>query len=365
MSFPVVSGTDKILHSLTSDLAYSEQYGFVTATIANRTPSAKKIDLVKYQRKLLTKFYNVPVEQKYTPDTPPFPVDVVFTWVDDTKEHADRRQQWLTQGSIPKYQHSHNDEIRSAIRSVYQFAPWVRCIFIVADDHQFPQWLAHNSATAPIPVLMVPHSVLYKENFRDHLPTFNSNSIECHLHNIPNLTDKFLYFHDDMFLGNYTQWSDFFTAQGLPKYTLEALEPANPTTRLLDRVFYEVRRRRIHQVCALLKSTCAEVWQEPTFQKYLLKTSAAKFRDSSQLDFITLVVHWNRYKQKSAVQSVTHTFTELNDTSLAEKNLSALLQQRPVLFCINDTVVQRRKMQAIVLRTFLSAYFPLPSAVES
>lgn len=45
---------------------------------------------------------------------------------------------------------------------------------------------------------------------RAYLPTFNSHVIEAFLHEIPGLAERFIYFNDDMFLGNRVSVSDFF-----------------------------------------------------------------------------------------------------------------------------------------------------------
>jgi hypothetical protein len=34
-----------------------------------------------------------------------------------------------------------------------------------------------------------------------YLPTFNSHAIEGHLYRVPDLSERFIYFNDDMFLG--------------------------------------------------------------------------------------------------------------------------------------------------------------------
>ena len=44
-----------------------------------------------------------------------------------------------------------------------------------------------------------------------HLPTFQSNAIEVNLHRVPNLTEKFVYFNDDMGLISPTCPSNFWT----------------------------------------------------------------------------------------------------------------------------------------------------------
>ena len=46
---------------------------------------------------------------------------------------------------------------------------------------------------------------------KSDLPTFSSPAIESHLHRITGLSDKFLYFNDDVMFGSEVWPDDFFT----------------------------------------------------------------------------------------------------------------------------------------------------------
>lgn len=54
---------------------------------------------------------------------------------------------------------------------------------------------------------------LFQEIFpnKSHLPTFSSPAIECHVHRIPNLSEKFLYLNDDVMFGKDVWPEDFYT----------------------------------------------------------------------------------------------------------------------------------------------------------
>ena len=56
---------------------------------------------------------------------------------------------------------------------------------------------------------------------------FSSNAIECNIHKIPNLSEHFVCFNDDMYLTAPVSPSDFFSEEGLPKYNT-ALSPIIP-----------------------------------------------------------------------------------------------------------------------------------------
>ena len=100
-----------------------------------------------------------------------------------------------------------NDELRYSLRSIWRFAPWVRHVYIVTNG-QVPYWLNLDHPR----LTLVTHSDIYPNH--SHLPTFSSPSIESHLHRIPGLADYYIYFNDDVLLGNEVWPDDFFSVHG-------------------------------------------------------------------------------------------------------------------------------------------------------
>lgn len=100
-----------------------------------------------------------------------------------------------------------NEELRYSLRSLYKFAPWVRNIYILTNG-QIPNWLnVHHSR-----IKVVTHAEVFQN--KSHLPTFSSPSIEANMHNIPGLSEHFLYFNDDVFLGRPVYPEDFVSTEG-------------------------------------------------------------------------------------------------------------------------------------------------------
>src|ERR1700733_823315 len=143
--------------------------------------------------------------------------DVVFSWVDGTDPaflssragRLDRAR--LGTGDDADARTRQIDELRYALRSVDQNAPWVRRIFI-ATDTRLPGWLM-----ADHPKITV---VRASEHFSDPaaLPTFNSHAVESQLHHIDGLAEHFLYCNDDMFFGRPVAPSVFFTPAGISRF---------------------------------------------------------------------------------------------------------------------------------------------------
>ncbi|WP_186368560.1 Stealth CR1 domain-containing protein, partial [Yersinia bercovieri] len=101
-----------------------------------------------------------------------FPIDVVFTWVDDSDPAWQKRYQQnknivdkdtLGQHATDSARFSNHDELRYSIKSVELYLPWVRQIYIITDK-QRPAWLQCNSR-----ITIIDHSDIIESQY---LPTF-------------------------------------------------------------------------------------------------------------------------------------------------------------------------------------------------
>ena len=133
-------------------------------------------------------------------------IDFIIPWVDGSDE------KWIAERN--KYAHKKEDEKEVAaryrdwdnlhywFRGVEQFAPWVRKIHFITWGH-LPKFL--NTTHPKI-------NIVKHEDYipRDYLPVFGANPIELNLHRIKSLSEKFVYFNDDMFLIKPTPSTLFF-----------------------------------------------------------------------------------------------------------------------------------------------------------
>src|SRR5262249_26391203 len=140
---------------------------------------------------------------------------IVYTWVDGSdRGHQYKRLYWLDQlakrgcGSmsldedIGSGRFKDDDELRFFFRSLEQFSPWVRRIFFLTSGTS-PSWLRTDHPR----IRLIDHREIFLKP--EHLPTFNSMAIECHLHRIDGLSELFLYLNDDFFLGRPLKPADF------------------------------------------------------------------------------------------------------------------------------------------------------------
>lgn len=139
-------------------------------------------------------------------------IDFVVTWVDGNDvEWQKEKAKYVPQQAgcdANNVRYRDMDTLKYWFRCVEKNAPWVNKIYFVTWGH-LPQWLDVSNSKLNI----VNHKDFIPEKY---LPTFSSRPIELNMHRIKGLSDKFVYFNDDMFLLNSVQ-PEFFFKKGLPR----------------------------------------------------------------------------------------------------------------------------------------------------
>ncbi|MEV4739830.1 stealth family protein [Streptomyces sp. NPDC049555] len=314
-----------------------------------------------------------------------FPIDVVYTWVDgNDPEWAARRaraQREADGTGEERHEEAANDaryisrdELKYSLRSIHQYAPWVRTIYLVTDD-QTPQWL--NTDHPGIRV------VSHREIFSDPavLPTFNSHAIETQLHHIEGLSEHFLYFNDDVFLGSPLTPQDFFLSNGLTKFfpspalvPLGAHNPADPPVAaaaknnraLIEDGFGATFTQKMRHVPHALSRTVLDEIEERYADAHAA-TAAARFRSPADLSVASSLHHYYAYHRAKAIPSdLRYVYMDLAHPNTSRR-LNRLLAHRDMdAFCINDTVSTEKDMARTnaLIAPFLEGYFPVPSPFE-
>ena len=296
-------------------------------------------------------------------------IDAVYLWVDgsDPKHIALRRKyagQHATKHDGANRWADH-DELKYSLRSLATFAPWIRTVHIVTNG-QVPVWMNTDNPR----VRLVTHQQIYK--WPQHLPTFNSRSIETHLHRIPDLAERFLYFNDDNFLGAPCTPDTFFTDDGKIRVTLQRRRLNDPNgwasvlrgAKLLRElqpgtVFY----RQGHQVkpyTLTLLQRAASQWPRVAFAN-----SAARFRNEDGVSMCQAVFGNYAIALGIAVPtSIPRMVLRGSCNATYNRRLMRnLLRRQPTLFCINDNCLSGNVGPEI--QQGLERYFPNPSEYEN
>ncbi len=146
-------------------------------------------------------------------------IDVVIAWVDgDDPNHRRKREAFLTNKSEEQREDvagatrfSAQGEIEFCVLSILKYAQFVRKIFIVTDNQtpDLEDVVSSNFPDNKTPIEIVDHKVIFRE-YEEYLPSFNSLSIETMLWRIPELSEKFVYFNDDVMLLSPIAETDWF-----------------------------------------------------------------------------------------------------------------------------------------------------------
>ena len=299
-------------------------------------------------------------------------IDFVITWVDENDSKWRKDFEYY---SAKETRYINTDACRYRdwgtlkywFRGVEKYAPWVNKIFFVTYGH-LPKWLNTDNPK----LVIVKH-----EDFIPHeyLPTFNSNVIEFFFHKIKGLSEKFVYFNDDMFLIDSVLPERFFK-NGLP------CDIGELTLRKPDRLVFSVTvftsigiinahfdkkdslRKEFHKWHNLryikpsirnllyyrlrffpgfithhlpqgyLKQTYDDVWSK--CEEDLIRTCRNKFRSYSD------VAHWLiRYWQLASGQfSPYNVFKDGKFYSIKENNIyeikNCLDNKKKKIICLND-----------------------------
>lgn len=139
-------------------------------------------------------------------------IDAVYTWCDGSDpQFKKQKQERFAQLGTPFVEDNSgdlrfydNNELLYSLRSLHKNAPWINRIFIVTNK-QKPNWLASCPK-----IVVVDHEEIIPKHL---LPTFSSVVIENYIHNIPSLSEKFIYLNDDMFLNHPVPPSFFFDGE--------------------------------------------------------------------------------------------------------------------------------------------------------
>ena len=130
-------------------------------------------------------------------------IDIVYTWVNGLDhEFILKKNRYLNNSMIednPAIRFESLNEIYFSIKSVLKYLPWINKIYIVTDN-QIPELDSDIYSTGKIEIIN--HTDIIPN---EYLPTFYSDTIESYLHNIPNLSEIFLYNNDDLFFLDYIE----------------------------------------------------------------------------------------------------------------------------------------------------------------
>lgn len=310
-----------------------------------------------------------------------FPIDVVFTWVDGADPAwLVRKAEAMGEGSasalhaeaIDPARFRSRDELMYSLRSLDDFAPWVRHVHLLTDG-QVPPWLDTDNDRLTI----VDHREIFPDDGR--LPVFNSNAIISRLHHIDGLSEHFLYLNDDVMFTRPVLPEQFFTASGIALVSPSnnrrpfiepsvAHEPhlnltANIRRLMLDATGRNVSRAIKHTPHPMRRSVLFEL--EEMFAEAYETTTRSRFRHHDDIVADQLHHYYAQATARAVPGRLGYTYLNvLDDSFIPVFNGFAQKRDRDAM-CVNDAPVPgAAPIDDEFVQRFLDDFFPAPSQFE-
>lgn len=315
---------------------------------------------------------------------PDFPVDIVYTWVNPSepawqKKHCDARSGspdsdgLCRDGATPRNTRQ-SENLKYSLRSVFTNCRFFRKIFIVTDE-QTPPFV---NPSHPL-IQMVSHREIFKGT--GALPTFNSHAIESRLHHIPGLSEHFIYFNDDFFLGKPVTKDLFFPSRDVSVYfpSPVSIDPEPVSTddlaisaaakngrELMEKRYgANITNHILHAPYPLRRSVLFEM--EQTFPEIFTATANHRFRHVSDHSIAAfLYFHYAGQTNRARPGHISSMYLDNGFRHVFRKIFFTLFLKRYQTFCINGgsdsglgADLKQRSMNG-----FLRVCFPRPCAYE-
>tara|TARA_B110000971_G_scaffold218116_1_gene256289 strand:+ start:13481 stop:14437 length:957 start_codon:yes stop_codon:yes gene_type:complete len=293
---------------------------------------------------------NKTVKNKYT--RPPFDIDVVYTWKGEDRSNDIRL--------------GYNDELKYSLRSIFKFAPWVHKIFILMNPpKKMPSWIKKMNDKIEI----IDHFDTFPN--KSYLPNTNSNAIETTVPNIKGLSEHFIYFNDDIFLGRKSKYTDFFTPDGKAYIHYSAKTTIPNANKMLK---FPPNNNMMYQHIPMPRLKSINLEFNEKYADYIHWIRKTKKRNGEGFDICKKnnlespcqqihypIAKYMYAKQKAVLSNDNYrTYYISNYGDFLNAKLDNIRKLKPLFFCINDTETnptRRIRMRKQVLK-FFKEYYP-------
>lgn len=239
------------------------------------------------------------------------------------------------------------------IRCVRKFMPFVRTIYILlAQESQKKEWMNQDGVT-----------VVYHREFipEQHLPTFNSCTIEMFLHRIPGISDRFIYGNDDMYPVS-PLTADYFFVGDVPKQKCHfvpmplnanifhslCLSGLNFVASEFGLHYTNALLKNGHGMTPILKSTCEYLWHRG---QSMIEDSISAFREGK--NFSQWIYPWWHHLSGNYIEEMTPT-RYVSMGCRVQDMVNAVYSCRGIV-CVNDNeCVLDYQLYASALREILN-----------
>ena len=265
-------------------------------------------------------------------------IDMVFTYCNgnDPQFQMEKQSYFKDEFQInnPIIRHATIDEIKYSVKSVLKFIPWINKIYIITYKQQPP--------IQPHPkIQIIDHSQIIPQQY---LPTFNSDVIESFMHNIPNLSEIFLYNNDDVMHTNYVDIADIVrdnkiiyrnTFREPTRIDSEYSYRLHLTSQILRQKDPNMQLINNHQTKILRKSTLK--WIEKKYPKLLHDIRINRFRGKNYIQYLFFCINIDNILFQNIIIQKCNDMLHIGcEQEYHDGIFLKVIQKRPKFLCIND-----------------------------
>lgn len=268
-------------------------------------------------------------------------IDMVFTYCDGTDpKFIEEKKQFLKEkdkvNNLP-VRFININEITYSVRSVLKFIPWINMIYIITNKQIPPVELNPK-------VKIIDHTEIIPKQY---LPTFNSDVIESFIHNIPELSEIFMYNNDDTMHTRYVDISDILQGDKIIFRNYNRINEINKnnneykkriylTSQLFKKANPSIQLINNHHTKFLRKSTLKFV--EKKYPKLLHELRVNRLRGENYIQYLFFCINIDNILNENIILDkyddvlVYH----LGNKEYQEDMFLRIYKKKPKFLCLND-----------------------------
>ena len=291
-------------------------------------------------------------------------MDIVITYVNGLDPEWQKDYEKHTNTPILEKRFRDWGTLKYLMRGIEKNMPFIRKVhLVVARESQVPEWVNRNEVNIVLHKDIIPAK---------HLPTFNCNPIEMHLHRREGLAEEYIYFNDDIFPLKPCKANDFFVdgraTLGMSRHLFafnmfkKICRNSNRIARKAIGLKPSVCFLRPQHICTpMLKSQCEELYQKVETE---IISSLTKTRSSNNLNqYIFLDYMYLRGmlinkrmskkhfslgvasedKIRKYIQSPKHSLVCINDVQMSEDSYNEI--RRTLLNTFEQVLPEKSKFE--------------------
>jgi hypothetical protein len=268
-------------------------------------------------------------------------IDMVFTYCDGTDpkfiEEKNRFLKEKDKVNNKPIRFININEITYSVRSVLKFMPWINMIYIITNKQTPPVELNPK-------VRIIDHTEIIPKKY---LPTFNSDVIESFIHNIPELSDIFLYNNDDMMHTRYVDISDILEGDKIIFRNYNSINEINKnnneykkriylTSQLFKQSNPSIKLINNHHTKILRKSTLKFV--EEKYPKLLHELRVNHVRGENYIQYLFFCINIDNILNDNIILNQYNDVLvyHLGNKEYREDMFVKIYEKKPKFLCLND-----------------------------